>query len=73
MISVLSKPIRGRKTGREHTAFVQVRPSMVWLATWPMDSPVTRAWQRVLRATRSAMRIMNRRMRTVSWLSGHFW
>ena len=72
-ISSLSIPTTGRRMGREHTAVVARMASMVWLATWPKHSPVTRAPAPVRWATCSAMRIMNRRMRTVSWLSGHFW
>ena len=44
--------------------------SRVWLATWPTDSPVTRAWMPFFSATRQAMRIMNRRMRKVNSSSG---
>ncbi len=42
MISSLSKPISGRSTGRVTTAFEEVSPSMVWLATCPKLSPVMR-------------------------------
>ena len=38
------------------------RASMVWLATWPRLSPVTRARQFRSLARASARRIMNRRM-----------
>jgi hypothetical protein len=44
MISILSKPMSGRNTGISHTWSVQPMASMVWLATWPRDSPVMSAW-----------------------------
>ena len=43
MISCLSKPITGRRTGRSVWLPVTRRVSMVWLATWLSASPVTRA------------------------------
>ena len=45
---------------------------MVWLATWPRDSPVTRAPALAFLAMASAMRIMNRRMMRVKYSSGQF-
>ena len=63
--SSLSIPTRGRKMGSAVTAPVTAMASMVWEATCPRDSPVTTARQPVRRATPSAMRIMNRRMRRV--------
>ena len=72
MISTLSMPIRGRSTGREVTSSVTPRASMVWLATWPRDSPVTRAPALAFLAMASAMRIMNRRMMRVKYSSGQF-
>ena len=70
-ISDLSVPISGRNTGSEATASVQAMAWMVWLATWPRLSPVTRAAQPSSRATRSAARSMNRRKITVESSSGH--
>ena len=52
-------------------AVVARMASIVWLATWPKHSPVTRAPAPVRWATCSAMRIMNRRMSTVNSSSGH--
>ena len=49
---------------------MQRMASMVWLATWPRLSPVTRAPAPVRRATSAAMRIMKRRMRMVNISSG---
>ena len=43
---------------------------MVWLATWPRHSPVTRALAPQRLATSWAMRIIKRRMRTVKSSSG---
>ena len=63
-------PTTGRSTGRVHTALVQAMASKVWLATWPTDSPVTRAWMPFFSATAQAMRIMKRRMRMVNSSSG---
>ena len=71
-ISSLSMPTTGRRMGREHTAVVARMASMVWLATWPRHSPVTRARRRTARPPASAMRIMNRRMSTVNSSSGQF-
>ena len=53
------------------TARVQAMASMVWLATWPRFSPVTMALQEFWSASMSAMRIMNRRMTSVKYSSGH--
>ena len=72
MISLLSKPISGRNTGISTTMLVVFRACMVWLATWPMLSPVMSASHCSCRATRSAMRIMKRRMISVVYSSGHF-
>ena len=69
-ISSLSMPMTGRSTGMAQASSDTVRASMVWLATWPRHSPVTRALHPVRRATRSARRIMNRRMMRVKWSSG---
>ena len=65
MISTLSKPITGRNTGMVTTLSVVPRAVMVWLATWPMLSPVIRALACSICATRSAMRIIKRRMISV--------
>ena len=54
------------------TASVTPRLSMVWLATWPRDSPVTRALAPAFLATASARRIMKRRMMRVKNSSGQF-
>ena len=70
-ISSLSMPTTGRRMGRVVTAAVARMASMVWLATWPRLSPVTMAPAPHRWATCSAMRIMNRRMRTVNSSSGH--
>ena len=72
MISTLSMPIRGRSTGIVVTSSVTPRAIMVWLATWPRDSPVTRALAPAFLATASEMRIMNRRMMRVKYSSGQF-
>ena len=56
--------------GRSTTAPVTSMASMVWLATWPRHSPVTRALAPHRRATSWAMRIMKRRMMTVNSSSG---
>ena len=58
MISSLSKPIRGRKTGRVHTSLVTPRAVSVWEATWPMLSPVTRPRHSLRFASSSAIRII---------------
>ena len=71
MISTLSMPIRGRSTGMETTSSVTPRASMVWLATWPRDSPVTRAPAPAFLATAWARRIIKRRMMRVKYSSGH--
>ena len=56
-------PMTGRKTGSVwHTAFVTAMAGMVWLATWPRLSPVTRPPHSYWMASFSAMRIMKRRM-----------
>ena len=68
---IVSGVYRGRSTGTRHTASVQPRASMVWLATWPRFSPVTRALAPFRSATAWAMRIMNRRMISVKYSSGH--
>ena len=41
-ISCLSKPINGRYTGIVQTSFVAASDCIVWLATWPILSPVIR-------------------------------
>ena len=71
MISTLSMPMRGRSTGMEATSSVAARAIMVWLATWPRDSPVMRALAPARRATASARRIMKRRIIRVKYSSGH--
>ena len=63
-------PTTGRKMGRETTCPVTAMASMVWLATWPRDSPVTSPWAPTRWATRWAIRIMNRRMSRVKRDSG---
>ena len=70
MISTLSMPMRGRRMGISTAFSVTARDAMVWLATWPRDSPVTRAWQPCWRATAWARRIMKRRMMRVKYSSG---
>ena len=72
VISSLSMPMSGRNTGMPTTASVQVMASMVWLATCPRLSPVISARAPNLRARRSAMRIMKRRVMSVPRPSGHF-
>ena len=57
--------------GSSVTARVTAMASIVWLATWPRFSPVTMARQELRCATRSAMRIMKRRMISVKYSSGH--
>ena len=52
------------------TASVARMASMVWLATCPRFSPVTRAPQPLDSAIFSAMRIMKRRMMSVKYSSG---
>ena len=69
-ISSLSMPMQGRRTGSCTTAPVQIMASMVWLATWPRHSPVTRALAPQRLATSWEMRIMNRRMMMVNSSSG---
>ena len=69
-ISSLSSPTTGRRTGRAATAPVTFIASMVWLATWPRHSPVTRALAPHRLATSWEMRIMNRRMMMVNSSSG---
>ena len=71
-ISSLSIPTRGRNTGRVHTWPVTAMASMVWLATWPRDSPVISPWAPTRWATRSEMRIMNRRISRVKRASGQW-
>ena len=71
-ISSLSMPMHGRNTGSSHTAPVTAMAGMVWLATWPSDSPVMSAPQPYSTATFSAMRIINRRMMSVNSSSWHF-
>lgn len=68
-ISSLSIPTTGRRTGRLATAPVTAMASMVWLATWPRHSPVTRALAPHRWATFSEIRIINRRITSVnsSW------
>ena len=63
-------PTTGRSTGMSTTWPVTVMASMVWLATWPRLSPVTKALAPQRLATRWAMRIMNRRMTRVNISSG---
>ena len=70
MISTLSMPIRGPQDRQRGHILVTPRASMVWLATWPRDSPVTRAPALAFLAMASAMRIMNRRMMRVKYSSG---
>ena len=72
MISTLSVPIRGRRTGSFVTSSVTPSALMVWLATCPRDSPVTSAEAWDFRATASASRIMKRRMMSVKYSSGHW-
>ena len=69
-ISSLSMPTQGRRMGRSTTAPVTIMASMVWLATWPRHSPVTRALAPHRLATAWEMRIMKRRMMTVKSSSG---
>ena len=71
IISTLSVPMRGRSTGSFVTSSVTPSALMVWLATCPSDSPVTRAEAWDFRATASAIRIMKRRMIRVKYSSGH--
>ena len=54
------------------TASVQMSESMVCEATWPTLSPVISAWHLLFTATRSAMRIMKRRIIIVPISSGVF-
>ena len=65
MISCLSIPMTGRRTGSPHTWSETASASMVWLATCPRLSPVTSALAPARRATAWASRIMNRRMMRV--------
>ena len=69
-ISSLSMPMRGVKRGRLTTAPVTPMASMVWEATWPRFSPVTKHLQPCSRAMRCAMRIINRRIMRVKYSSG---
>ena len=71
-ISSLSMPIRGWNRGRSTTAPVTAMASMVWDATWPRFSPVTRARQPWYFAIRWAMRIINRRIIRVKYSSGQW-
>ena len=64
-ISSLSMAITGRKMGRFAASSVEAMASAVWLATCPRHSPVTRHLAPTRSATRSAQRIMNRRMISV--------
>ena len=68
-ISSLSMPISGQNSGIFSTAPVTAIASIVWLATCPRFSPVTRHFAPWSRAMRSEMRIMNRRMMIVKYSS----
>ena len=70
-ISSLSKPITGRYTGSVHTSFVEARLCNVWLATYPILSPVIRPRQRSFFAKCSAIRIMYLLIMIVSSSCGH--
>ena len=69
-ISSLSIPTSGMKIGMSTTAPVTVIASIVWEATWPRFSPVTRAPQPSSLARRWAISIMNRRIMRVKYSSG---
>ena len=73
IISVLSIPISGLKTGRSSmTPLVTVMLSMVCEATCPKLSPVISAPQEFALAMRSAMRIINLRIMVIISSAGHF-
>ena len=61
VISSLSIPINGLKSGSPATAPITARFSSVCEATWPTTSPVTSAWAPRARAMRSAIRSMSLR------------
>ena len=69
-MSSLSIPTTGRRMGMSTTAPVTFMASMVWLATWPRHSPVTRALAPHRWATFWAMRIINRRIMMVNSSGG---
>ena len=61
MISCLSDPMSGRRTGIVTASFTAAMFSSVWEATCPSDSPVTSALAPSRRAMRSATCSMTRR------------
>ena len=63
IISPLSKPASGRRTGVWALGSMAARLASVCDETWPTDSPVTMACAPLSRAIRSATRYM-RRLRT---------
>ena len=65
-------PITGRNTGIEQTAPVTFIASIVCEATCPRLSPVMSAPASCSCATRSASRIINRRIISVNISSGQF-
>ena len=65
MISILSWPISGRRTGSATASSSAVRLARVWLLTWPSESPVTSAAEPRRRASTSPVLSISRRCATI--------
>ena len=61
MISVLSRPMSGRRIGSVTASSSAVMLVSVWLLTWPSESPVTSAAARSRRASASPVLSISRR------------